>query len=217
MISSKDLGTVVQKARQDGTGKSFKQSFELLASLKDIDLKKTPLNINEVVLLPHGFTRKPKVCVLATGDLALRAQQGGADTVLGPDDITRLGGQKREARKLARSYDFFLAEARLMAAVGRSLGPHLGPLGKMPTPLPPNAPVDAMIKGLISSVRIRSRSQLAMTCKVGDEGMSDEQVSENAVAVLGVVEKKLPSGMRNVKNVRVKLTMGRVANIPVGA
>ena len=213
MTAVQELKGVVQRARKDVPTRGFSQSFELTASFQDIDFKKQPLNMNEVVSLPNGFKNRPTVCVFATGDLALRAKRGGADVVLGEEDLTQLASQKRNAKKLAKNHEFFLAEAKLMVGVGKSLGTQLGPLGKMPTPLAPNAPIDDVIKNLRSSIRMRCRNQYSIACKVGDESMDDEKISENAHAILDSLEKKLPSGSRNVKNVHLKLTMGHLASL----
>ena len=51
------------------------------------------------------------------------------DTVLGPEQIDELSDNKREARKLADKFDFFIAETGLMATIGKSLGVVLGPRG----------------------------------------------------------------------------------------
>ncbi len=77
----------------------------------------------------------------------------------------------------------------------------------MPAPVAANAPLESMLIRYKTAVRVRSRGQLAVTCKIGDEKMKDSQIAENAMAVLSTVEKKLPSGADNLKRVGIKLTM----------
>lgn len=199
---------LVGKAREDTAKRKFSQSFDLLIGLKDIDLKKKDLSINEVVFLPHPTSDQSTICVFASGDLAVRAKKAGADRVVETGELDQLANDKKTAKKLAREYGFFLAETGLMPRIGRILGPSLGPRGKMPAPMPPNAPVEAMMIRYRTAVRVRSRGQLGVTCKLGDEKMKDSDVAANALAILGAVEKKLPSGMKNVKDMGVKLTMG---------
>jgi len=62
---------------------------------------------------------------------------------------------------------------------------------------------------LRSSIRIRSKNQLNMSTKIGDENLTDEQLVENANAVITAVEKKLPQGDKNLRNTIVKFTMGK--------
>ena len=126
-----------------------------------------------------------------------------------PDALDRLGSNKRDARKIVRAHDFFLADASLMSSVGRSLGQFLGPKGKMPTPLPYGAPIENIASRLRSSIRIRSKNQLNMSTKIGDETMTDDQLVENANAVIVAIEKKLPQGDKNLRNTVIKFTMGK--------
>jgi large subunit ribosomal protein L1 len=100
-----------------------------------------------------------------------------------------------------------------MATVGRSLGQFLGPKGKMPTPLPYGAPVEAIANRFRSSVRVKAKSQLNVSAKIGDEKMEDSHLAENASAVISAVEKKLPQGDKNIKNAMVKFTMGKTAKL----
>ena len=207
MVTAQQLEQLTSKAREAATERKFAQSFELLVGLKDIDLKKKELNINEVVFLPHPPSEQTSVCLFATGDLAVRAKKAGAEGIVEPAELDKLGGDKKLAKKLARQYGLFLADTTLMPRIGRILGPFLGPRGKMPAPVPANAPLEAMLARYKTAVRVRSRGQLAVTCKIGDEKMKDSQIAENAMAVLSSVEKKLPSGADNLKRVGIKLTM----------
>jgi large subunit ribosomal protein L1 len=48
-----------------------------------------------------------------------------------------------------------------------------------------------------------------MSTKIGDETLTDDQLVENANAVISAVEKKLPQGDKNLRNTIVKFTMGK--------
>jgi large subunit ribosomal protein L1 len=109
-----------------------------------------------------------------------RARRAEADRIIEVDELDRLGTNKKEAKKLAKAYDFFLSDTALMATVGRSLGQFLGPKGKMPTPIPYGAPIESILTRLRGSVRIRSRNQLNISTKIGDEKMDDKQHIQNA-------------------------------------
>jgi large subunit ribosomal protein L1 len=209
LVSVQQFAEISKEARGKSGKRGFSQSFDLLVSLRDIDVKKQDLNINEVVYLPHQFSKKPSICVFAGGDIALRSKRGGADRVIEPDELAKKANDKRQLRKISKSYSFFLSETTLMGKIGKIFGQYLGPKGKMPTPLPPNAPVENIIKRLRSAVRIRSRGQLAVTSKVGDENMSDEEIADNSMLIYSAIEKKLPGGEKNIDKIKVKLSMSK--------
>jgi len=194
--------------------RDFTQSVELVVKLKDVDLKKPENRINESVELPNSLDKETKVCVIAGGDLATRAKAGQADLVFGREDLDRLGKDKKETRRLVSEYDFFIAEAPLMPLVGKTIGPILGPKGKMPTPVPPSAPIDQIIKGHRKLVRVRVRDQPVVQCRIGTEKMPDEKIAENAQAVFGRIETKLERGVKNIGQVLVKTTMGHPVKVP---
>ncbi|MGD9673898.1 MAG: 50S ribosomal protein L1 [Candidatus Nitrosocosmicus sp.] len=208
MFNNDQLKELVKKAREATPKRNFAQSAELTLVLRDIDVKKG-FSLNEIVVLPNPSKDGASLCMLATGDMGLRAKKAGVDQVMEPETLDRIGTNRREARKIVRSYDFFLADATLMSSVGRSLGQFLGPKGKMPTPVPYGAPIENIASRLRSSTRIRSKNQLNMSTKIGDESMTDEQLAANASAVIASVEKKLPQGDKNFKNAIIKFTMGK--------
>jgi large subunit ribosomal protein L1 len=85
----------------------------------------------------------------------------------------------------------------------------------MPTPIPYGAPIESILDRLRNSVRIRSRNQLNISTKIGDEKMDDKQLIQNANTILSLLEKKLPQGDKNIQNTSVKFTMGN--NISLSA
>ncbi len=53
MVKTQALLEHVKKARSASSKRNFKQSFELVINLKDIDTKKNEINLNETVFLPN--------------------------------------------------------------------------------------------------------------------------------------------------------------------
>ncbi|MFQ5941132.1 MAG: 50S ribosomal protein L1 [Nitrososphaerales archaeon] len=212
MVTNDEITNIIKKAREGAGQKKFAQSVELVITLKDIDVKKG-FAFNEVINLPNPPSKKASVCVIGSGDMALRAKKVNADRIIEPNELDSIGSKKREAKKLARSYDFFVADTSLMPSVGKSLGQYLGPRGKMATPMPFNAPIENMLERFRNSVRMRSKVQLNSSCKIGDESMSDADLAENALLVISAVEKKLPNADKNIKNIMIKLTMGKAAKL----
>jgi len=198
---------MIKEAKTSSKKRKFKQSVEMIIVFKDIDVKKG-FALNEVIQLPK--TSSPAtVCIMATGDMGQKAKQAKADAVVGTEELDKYAANKRTSRKFINKYDFFLADTQIMPVVGKVLGQLLGPRGKMPTPVPFNASIESFLQRFRSSIKVRARATLAMSCKIGDESMDDTDLAVNAHAVLSAVEKKLPSGEKNLKRVIVKTTMGK--------
>ncbi len=214
MINDAHLAQMVSDAKKSQKQRKFKQSVELIMVFRDIDVKKG-FAINETVQLPRKLSHPASVCVVASGDLGLKAKSANADRVVDGIEVNKVGANKRESRKLINGYDFFLSDTSLMATVGKTLGQFMGPRGKMPTPVPFNAPIDSILERFRSSIRVRLRNSLSLACKIGDETMSDEDLIANANAVISLVEKKLPSGDKNIKKIMIKTTMGKLIKQPL--
>jgi len=140
MLDDNRLKSMIKNARDGITKRNFTQSAELTLILKDIDVKKG-FSINEVVNLPNKITKNSTVCVFASGDMGMRAKKARVDRVVEPEELDRLGTNKKDARKIVKGYDFFLSDTSLMSSVGRSLGQFMGPKGKMPAALAYGAPI----------------------------------------------------------------------------
>ncbi len=208
MISEADLVKMIKEAKAADKERKFKQSVEMYVILKDIDVKKG-FAMNETIQLPKKLSTPTTVCIMAGGDMGLKAKTANADRVISGDEINSLAADKRKARKFINNYDFFLADTQLMTTVGKVLGQLLGPRGKMPVPVPFNAPIDSFLDRFRSSIRVKVKNSLSLSCKIGDESMSDEDLAANAHAVLNAIEKKLPSGERNIRKIIIKTSMGK--------
>ena len=214
MISDVHLTQMIGESKKGQKQRKFKQSVELIMVFRDIDVKKG-FAINETVQLPKTLSQPASVCVVASGDLGLKAKSANADRIVDGTEVNKIGANKRESRKLINGFDFFLSDTSLMATVGKTLGQFMGPRGKMPTPVPFNAPIDSILERFRSSIRVRLRNSLSLACKIGDETMSDEDLTANANAVISLVEKKLPSGDKNIKKIMIKTSMGKLVKQPL--
>lgn len=214
-LAKDEVTRALGELRKNLTQRKFSQSIELVVKLREVDLKKPENRINETISLPNPPEKTLKVCVIASGDLGTRAKAAGADMLLGRQEMDSLSKDKKSARKLAQDYDFFIAEAPMMPLVGRALGSFLGPRGKMPTPVPPNAQIDQIVSGHRKMVRVRMREQPVLQCRVGTESMADEKLVENIVAVVSRIEQKLERGFKNIGEILVKTTMGKPVKIAI--
>ncbi|MEM3783512.1 MAG: 50S ribosomal protein L1 [Candidatus Bathyarchaeia archaeon] len=210
----KTILAAVKEAKEKAGKRNFTQSVELILRLQDIDMKSPEGKLQEIVELPYPPPEKAnKICVIATGELALKAKKANAELVMDRTQLEGFAGKKKELRKIANEYDFFIVEAPLMPLVGKILGAVLGPRGKMPIPAPPTADIEGLLNKYRRTVMIRMRNQPVIQCRVGTENMKEEEIAENIQAVLRTVEGKMKRGIKNVKLVCIKTTMGAPVKI----
>ncbi len=208
MVKRVEILDAVKAAIDAAPERKFQESMEISINLRNIDMAQPKNRIDETMLLPNGTGQVGKIAVLGKGDITTMAKAAGVDLIIGPEDIERLGGEPREARKIAEEYRFFLAETAVMPLVGRWLGTRLGPRGKMPMPIPPGMDIAPVVERLRKSVRFRSKDKTTFHVKVGMTNMDADALAGNIEAVLKKVEDALESGAMNIRSVYVKTSMG---------
>ena len=202
----------VQKALEGAKKRNFTETVELAINLVDVDLTIPKNRIQEDIILPNGRGKTVKICVIGGGELALKAKDV-ADLVITPEELGTIADDKKQAKKIANSTTYFIAEAPLMAQVGKRLGTVLGPRGKMPKPIAPGADPAPMIDGLRKSVSIRTKDRKTFHAPVGSADMDPEKIAENIDLVLKRVESHLEKGEHNIASAYVKTTMGPAERI----
>jgi large subunit ribosomal protein L1 len=212
-LDQKTILSAVKEAKEKSQKRKFNQSIELIIKLQDIDMKAPESKIQEIIELPYAPEKANKVCVIGSGELAMKAKNANADYVIERGELESLAGKKQDLRKVANNYDFFIAEAPLMPLVGRTLGSVLGPRGKMPVPVPPSADIAGLVKKHRKTIIVRMRNQPILQNRVATENMKDEEITENIQTVLRVLEGKLKKGMKNIKVVYIKTAMGTPVKI----
>ena len=197
----------VQKALESAKKRNFTETVELAINLKDVDLSLPKNRIADDIVLPNGRGRKVRICVIGGGELVQKAKDV-ADVTITADELQTIADDKKQAKKLANDIDYFIAEAPMMALVGKRLGIVLGPRGKMPKPIAPGLDPTAMINGLRNSVSVRTKDRMTFHAPVGTVDMTPEQIADNIEAILKRVELKLEKGRMNIASSYIKTTMG---------
>lgn len=212
-LDKKTIIDALKEAKIKSGGRKFNQTVDLILNIQEIDMKAPEGKIQEIVELPHATGKLNRICVIASGELALKARKANADNVIERSDLDNLAGKKKDLRKLAEDYDVFISEAPLMALVGKTLGPVLGPRGKMPVPVPPTVDIASLLAKHRKTVLMRMRNQPVIQISVGSENMSEEALFDNIQAILKVLEVKLKRGLKNVGVAFIKTSMGEPVKI----
>ncbi len=190
--------------------RSFNQSLDLIVNLSKIDLRKE--NISILFKMPHPF-KENKICAF------LETKSSAVNRTITKAELNSL--DKKEIKKIAKEYDFFIASAPLMPLVASSLGKILGPLGKMPNPKlggvimrEEEASLKASAEKFRGKISLKAK-ELSLKASVGKENMKDEELAENASELYEAILKSLPQKSGNIKNVLLKFTMSKPFKVKI--
>jgi large subunit ribosomal protein L1 len=197
----------VKEAMEKAPKRKFTESIELAFNLKDVDLSNPKNRLTEEIILPKGRGRQVKIGLFGTPEMVTKAE-GVADMIIPSEEIGKMAEDKRKTKNRIESIEFFVAEAPLMALVGKNLGVILGPRGKMPRPIPPGSDPKGVIESLRRTVKVRSKDKRTFHVAVGTRDMSPEDVADNIDAVVSRIRSKLERGLQNIHSAYVKTTMG---------
>jgi len=215
-MDKEQIQAAVSKAKDTSEKRNFRQSFDLIINLKGLDLKKQEHQIDAFITLPHARGKKVRVCALVGAELESQAK-GIFDSVILSDNFEKYK-EKKDVRKVANSFDFFVAQANMMPKVATTFGRVFGPRGKMPNPksgaiVPPNANLKPLYEKLQRTIRANAKTAPSIQCPIGTEEMDINDVTENALTVYNSIIHILPNEKHNIRDVYVKLTMGRPVKV----
>ena len=122
-----------------GPKKKFTQSYDLIINLRNVNVKQTPVEF--FVTMPNPKGKEVKVVAFVGPELIEQAKQV-CDVAITELDFKNY--DQKAMKKLAKTHDYFIAQATLMPKVAAAFGKTLGTSGKMPNPklgcvVPPNA------------------------------------------------------------------------------
>lgn len=210
-MNKEDIQKAIEELKKERK-RNFSQSYDLLINLRHINPKTNPQEF--FVTLPHTKPKKPKIAAFVGQELTESAKKF-CDLTITESDFVKY--DPKASKKLAREYDYFIAQANLMPKVAQAFGKVLGITGKMPNPklgcvVPPNANLEPLVKKLQSTVKLSAKKGANFQCLIGKEGQEDH-VIENTLAVYNYVIKNLPQEQHNVKSVQLKLTMSKPVKV----
>lgn len=210
-MEKEQIQAALAKAKENSKKRNFRQSYDLIINLKGIDIKKQDHQVDIFITLPHSKGTKAKICALVGPELEEQGK-GICDSVILSDNFDKYK-DKKEIKKIADSFDFFIAQANIMPKIATAFGRVFGPRGRMPNPksgciVPPNANLKPLYEKLQRTVRASVKSAPMIQCSIGAEDMNPNEVAENALAVYSSLLQALPNEKHNIKEVYIKLTMG---------
>ncbi len=198
-----DVETAVKQLKSFENAK-FDETIEMHFRL-GVDGRHADQQVRGAMVLPHGTGKTKKVLVFAKGPKAEEATEAGADYV-GAEDMA-------EKIKNENWFDFdaVVATPDMMGVVGR-LGKILGPKGLMPNPKSGTVTMD-LTKALedikAGKVEYRLDKSNIIHCVIGKKSFSEQQILENANALIAAIAKAKPAAAKGqyFKSVSISATM----------
>jgi large subunit ribosomal protein L1 len=212
-MKKEDILKAIKQLKENSEKRNFKQTIDLIITLKDLNLKKPEEQVDFFQNLHFPYGKKIKICALVGPELLSQAEEN-CDIAVSIDDFDKYVKDKKAIKKLAKEYDYFIAQANIMPKIAGVFGKVLGPRGKMPNPksgciVPPNANLKVLSERLKRLVRVSAKTMPMAQCTVGKEDSKEEEIADNVLTIYDALIHHLPKGKNNVKNILLKLTMSR--------
>jgi len=191
--------------------RKFVETVELQIGLKDYDTQRDK-RFSGSVKLPNVPRPRMQVCVIGDAAHCEQAEKLGIafKTI---DDLKKLNKNKKLVKKLADSYDAFLASQTLITQIPRVLGPGLNKAGKFPTALSNTDNIASKIADLQSQVKFQLKKVLCMGVAIGHVKLSADELRQNTLMAVNFLVSLLKKNWYNVKTLHIKSTMGPVQRI----
>merc|ERR1719407_269564 len=149
-----------------------------------------------------------KVCVLGDAVHCDAAQKANLP-FKSVDDLKKLNKNKKLVKKLAQSFDAFLASQVLVPQIPRLLGPGLNKAGKFPTLITHSDNLEAKSTEIKKQVKFQLKKVLCMGVAVANVEMNADECRQNIVMAINFLVSLLKKNWNNVKTLHVKSTMGK--------
>merc|ERR1712097_7117 len=125
----------------------------------------------------------------------------------------KLNKNKKLVKKLAQSFDGFLASQVLVPQIPRLLGPGLNKAGKFPTLITHGDNLEAKVQDLKKTVKFQLKKVLCMGVAVANVEMNADECRQNIVMAINFLVSLLKKNWNNVKTLHIKSTMGKCYRI----
>mmetsp|Transcript_130387 Transcript_130387/g.230401 ORF Transcript_130387/g.230401 Transcript_130387/m.230401 type:complete len:218 (-) Transcript_130387:74-727(-) len=205
----KGIATILEGAKEKP--RKFLETIELQIGLKDYDTQRDK-RFAGTIKLPHVPRPRLKVCVLGDAVHCEQAQRGGIP-FKSVEDLKKLNKNKKLVKKLAQSFDAFVASQVLIPQIPRLLGPGLNKAGKFPTLVQHSDVLETKINDIRSNVKFQLKKVLCMGCAIGNVNMNPDELRQNSLMAINFLVSLLKKNWNNVKRLHIKSTMGKCFTI----
>uniref|UniRef100_A0A914D0M2 Ribosomal protein n=1 Tax=Acrobeloides nanus TaxID=290746 RepID=A0A914D0M2_9BILA len=187
--------------------RKFRETVELQIALKNYDPQKDK-RFSGTVRLRNVPRPGMKVCVLGDQKHCDEANASGIPCMTA-DDLKKLNKDKKLIKKLAKSYDAFLASDVLIKQIPRILGPGLNKAGKFPSVVTHNESLSAKVEEIRATVKFQMKKVLCLSVAIGHVGMSQDDLVSNISLGINFLVSLLKKNWQNVRALNIKSTMGK--------
>merc|ERR1712031_86854 len=169
--------------------------------LKDYDTQRDK-RFAGTIKLPHVPRPRMKICVL--GD-AVHCEQAQRSNIpfKSVEDLKKLNKNKKMVKKLAQSFDAFLASQVLIPQIPRLLGPGLNKAGKFPTLITHSDNLEAKIRDAKSNVKFQLKKVLCLGVAVANVEMSPDECRQNIVMSINFLVSLLKKNWNNIRTAHI--------------
>jgi len=187
--------------------RKFRETVELQVALKNYDPQKDK-RFSGTVRLKYVAKPKMKVCVL--GDQQ-HCDEANANSIpcMDVEALKKLNKDKKLIRKLAKSYDAFLASDALIKQIPRILGPGLNKAGKFPSVVTHSEPLATKVEDTKATIKFQMKKALCLSVAVGHVEMAPDELAGNVALSINFLVSLLKKNWQNIRSVTLKTTMGK--------
>ena len=210
----KEVASKVKEARENSKKRNFTQTFDCVINLQNMDLKKPEHKVDVGVVFSKPVKAgKLKICAVV--DQGVEGAEKVFDKVVYIEELNAMKGDMKKIRTLTHKFDKFVVLSNHMPAFAQIFGRYLGPMNKMPSPklgmvITSKTPLADLYNKLQRTVHLQTKKNLVLQVCVGSEADSDEAIADNIKHVYDTLIHALPAQQNNLKNINVKLTMGKL-------
>merc|ERR1712209_72856 len=187
--------------------RKFQETIDLQIGLKNYDPQKDK-RFSGTVKLKHVPRQKFRVCILGYQQHIDQAKSIGMPA-MSSDDLKKLNKDKKKVKKLAKSYDAFLASDTLIKQIPRLLGPGLNKAGKFPTMITHADDMEQKVNVLKATIKFQMKKVLCLNVAVGNIEMTEEELAQNVHLAMNFLVSLLKKHWQNVKSLHIKSSMGK--------
>ncbi|KAJ2083449.1 60S ribosomal protein L10A [Coemansia sp. RSA 988] len=187
--------------------RKFVETVELQVGLKNYDPQRDK-RFSGTIKLPYIPRPKLSVCILGDAHDCDRAKEQEMP-FRSADDLKKLNKNKKLIKKLAGSFDAFLASESMIKQIPRLLGPGLHKAGKFPTPISRTDDLSTRADELRATIKFQLKKVLCLAVAIGNVSMTEDELVSNIMLAINFLVSLLKKNWQNVKSLFIKSTMGK--------